>query len=158
MDWFHAEEQLEKVTQEALSPESAQEWLERVRTFLWEGDTSFVMRACQKLAAYSQEAAQAATYFKNNAQRMAYDLYRRPGHMNGSSVVESGCKQIFTQRLKRSGAQWLVAGANQTAKARVVWFSGNWEQLCVRRDLLPLADFLCVHTHNNIIIWPFVDL
>ena len=39
-DWFHAEERLEKVAQEALSGESAQEWLERVRTFLWEGDTS----------------------------------------------------------------------------------------------------------------------
>ena len=60
-DWFHAEERLEKVAQEALSGESAQEWLERVRTCIWEGDTSFVIRACQKLAAHSQEAGQAAT-------------------------------------------------------------------------------------------------
>ena len=61
VDWFHAEERLEKVAQEALSGESAQEWLERVWTCLWEGDTSFVIRACQKLAAHSQEAGQAAT-------------------------------------------------------------------------------------------------
>ena len=39
VDWFHTEERLEKVDQEALSGESAQEWLERVRTCLWEGDT-----------------------------------------------------------------------------------------------------------------------
>ena len=46
---------------------------------------------------------------------MAYDLYRRPGYMLGSGAVESGCKQIVTQGLKRGGSQWLVAGANQTA-------------------------------------------
>ena len=139
VDWFHAEKRLEKVGQEALSGESPQEWLERVQTCLWEGDISFVIRACQKLAAHSPEAGQAATYFSNNAQRMAYDLYRRPGYMIGSGPVESGCKQIVTQGLKRGGAQWLVAGANQTAKARAVWLSGNWEQLCVCRDQLPLA-------------------
>ena len=70
---------------------------------------------------------------------MAYDLYRRPGYMIDSGAAESGCKQIVTQRLKRGGTQWYVAGANQTAKARAVWLSGNWEQLCVRRDQLPLA-------------------
>ena len=70
---------------------------------------------------------------------MAYDLYRRPGYIIGSGAVESGCIQIVTQRLKRSGAQWFVAGANQTAKARTVWLSGIWEQLCVRRDQLPMA-------------------
>ena len=32
VDWFHVEERLEKVGQEALSRERAQEWLERVRT------------------------------------------------------------------------------------------------------------------------------
>ena len=42
VDWFHAEERLEKVDQEALSGERAQEWLERVRTCLWEGDISFL--------------------------------------------------------------------------------------------------------------------
>ena len=70
---------------------------------------------------------------------MAYDLYRRPGYMIGSGAVESGCKQIVTQRLKRGGTQWHVAGVNQTAKARAVWLSGNWEQLCVRMEKLPLA-------------------
>ena len=115
VDWFHAEERLEKVAQEALSWESAQEWLERVRTCSWESDPSFVIRACQKLAAHSQEAGQAATCFSNKAERMAYVLYRRPGYMIGSGPVESGCIQIVTQGLKRAGAQWLVAGANQTA-------------------------------------------
>ena len=56
-----------------------------------------------------------------------------------SGAVESGCKKIVTQGLKRGGAQREVAGANQTAKVRAVWLSGNWEQLCVRRDQLPLA-------------------
>ena len=54
-------------------------------------ENSFVIRACQKLTAHSQEAGQAATCFSNKAQRMAYDLYRRPGNMIGSGAVESGC-------------------------------------------------------------------
>ena len=70
---------------------------------------------------------------------MASDLYLRPGYKIGSGPVESGCKQIVTQGLKRGGDQWHVAGANQTTKVRAVWLSGNWEQLCVRRDQLPLA-------------------
>jgi len=53
--------------------------------------------------------------------------------------VESGCKQIVTQRLKRPGAQWTVDGAVRTAKARAAWLSGQWETLCTQRAALPLA-------------------
>ena len=59
--------------------------------------------------------------------------------MIGSGSVESGCKQIVTQRLKRPGAQWTVGGAVQTAKARAAWLSGEWDTLCARRSALPLT-------------------
>jgi hypothetical protein len=41
--------------------------------------------------------------------------------------------------LKRSGAQWTVDGAIQTAKARAAWLSGEWVTLCKKRASLPLA-------------------
>jgi len=139
VDWFHAEERLEKVAQEALPEPQAATWLEEVRTSLWEGDVPFVIRQCQTFATRSTEAAAAVTYFRNNAHRMAYDQFRAQGYMIGSGPIESGCKQLVSQRLKCAGAQWHVSGANQTAKARTAWLSGSWEELCAQRDQLPLA-------------------
>lgn len=70
---------------------------------------------------------------------MRYDRFRAAGYMIGSGTVESGCKQIVSHRLKLPGAQWLVAGAVKTAKARAAWLSGQWPSLCLRRSLLPLV-------------------
>jgi hypothetical protein len=139
VDWFHAEERLEKVAQEALSGVPAAAWLEKVRTYLWEGDLERVIRSCQALASGSPCAEAAATYFSNNAKRMNYAYFREQGYMIGSGPIESACKQIVSQRLKCAGAQWQVPGANHTAKARAAWLSGTWHQLCALRDQLPLA-------------------
>ena len=139
LDWYHAEERLEKVANDVFPSGQAKTWLEDLITAMWDGDTNFVIAACDNLAAKSEIAAQAATYFRNNQYRMQYDHFRKLGYMIGSGTVESGCKQIVTQRLKRSGAQWNLLGATLTAKARAAWLSGDWEILCSRRDQLPLA-------------------
>lgn len=139
VDWFHAEERLEKVAREAFTGDDESTWFEEVRTALWNGDSQYVIAACDKLAPDFKEARHAVTYFRNNAHRMQYDQYRAKGYMIGSGTVESGCKQIVTQRLKRSGAQWNLQGAIHTAKARAAWLSGYWNELCAQRDLLPLA-------------------
>jgi hypothetical protein len=48
------------------------------------------------------------TYFTNNAERMKHAQYRAAGYLIGSGKVESGCKQIVTQRFKQLGANgWL---------------------------------------------------
>lgn len=139
VDWFHAEERLQNLARDVVDPDTASDWLASLRSALWQGDLPTVIRACEKLAPLSATATQAATYFRNNADRMQYDRFRAQGYMIGSGTVESGCKQIVTQRLKRSGAQWHVPGANQTAKARAAWLSGHWDYLCAQRDALPLA-------------------
>ena len=78
------------------------------------------------------KAQQAVTYFTHNTEPMRYDKFRAAGYIIGSGTVESGCKQIVTQRLK-------LPGAVQTAKARAVWLSGQWQTLCDHRSALPLA-------------------
>ena len=98
-----------------------------------------VVLACELLASRCEEARQAVTYFTNNAARMKYDQYREAGYLIGSGTIESGCKQIVTQRLKKPGAQWEVDGAVQTAKARAAWLSGEWDAVCAQRAALPLA-------------------
>jgi hypothetical protein len=57
----------------------------------------------------------------------------------GSGTIESGCKQITSQRLKRLGARWTLEGARSTAKARAAWLSNQWDLLAVLRAALPLA-------------------
>ena len=94
VDWHHAEERLEKVARDALTGEHARSWLKDTRDALWEGDTRFVVAACEKLADHSPAAQEALTYFRNNVQRMRYDEYRAQGYMIGSGTVESACKQI----------------------------------------------------------------
>jgi len=140
VDWYHAEEHLEIVAATAFSDLTQRAiWLEEVTQFLWDGQVEDVIVACETLAQTCLQASQAATYFTNNMERMRYAHFRAAGYMIGSGTIESGCKQIVSQRLKLPGAQWIVPGAVQTAKARAAWLSGQWHILCAKRSALPLA-------------------
>jgi hypothetical protein len=59
----------------------------------------------------------------------------------GSGTIESGCKQIVSQRLKIAGAIWDLDNAIKTAKARAALLSGQWNTITSRREHLapPLA-------------------
>ena len=140
VDWYHAADRLERVALAAFSATSDRTpWLERVTADLWAGRVTPVIQACEQLAARCEQARQAVTYFTNNTPRMKYDQFRAAGYLIGSGTIESGCKQIVTQRLKKPGAQWDVEGAVQTAKARAAWLSGEWDAVCAQRAALPLA-------------------
>jgi hypothetical protein len=140
VDWYHAEEHLEKVAASAFADASQRiAWLAKTTQALWDGQVEDVIAACSALSKFSLVAAQAVTYFTNNCERMRYDQFRAAGYMIGSGTIESACKQIVTQRLKLPGAQWNLAGAVDTAKARAAWLSGQWHSLCTLRGALPLA-------------------
>lgn len=140
VDWYHAEEHLEQVARDAFAELSKRAlWLEEMVQVLWEGRVELVISACKTLASRSDEARKAVSYFYENAERMRYDQFRAKGYLIGSGTVESGCKQVVSQRLKLPGAQWEVSGAVQTAKARAAWLSGDWQILCERLSALPLA-------------------
>jgi hypothetical protein len=140
VDWYHAEDHLKRVAEEAFSlPEQSQAWLQAVTEDLWQGRVELVIAACEDLSKHSEFARQAVTYFSNNCERMRYADFRTEGYLIGSGVVESACKQIVSQRLKLPGAQWNLDGAILTAKARTAWLSGKWQSLVHARSLLPLA-------------------
>jgi len=141
VDWYHAEDHLKQVAIEAFSnPEERQAWLKEVVEDLWQGRVELVIAACQKLSISSDLARKAGIYFSNNCERMRYADFRAKGYLIGSGVIESGCKQIVSRRLKLPGAQWIVDGAILTAKARAAWLSGKWQSLLdARSSPLPLA-------------------
>ena len=101
------------------------------------------LNSCLKLvkaiSKKSSLANQALTYFSNHMERMRYAQFRAAGYLIGSGVIESGCKQIVSRRLKLPGAQWNLEGAILTAKARCAWLSRRWQELLAKRSLLPLA-------------------
>lgn len=148
VDWYHAADRLERIAEEALPNfDERQAWLKRVTEDLWQGRVELVIEDCRTLAKKSKLAKQSLSYYGNNIERMRYAQFRASGFMIGSGIIESGCKQIVTQRLTSSrcsfgklpGAQWTLDGAILTAKARAAWLSGNWQNLVSARSLLPLA-------------------
>jgi len=58
---------------------------------------------------------------------MRYADFRTQGFFVGSGVVEAGCKTIIAQRLKQSGMEWSVRGANAIISLRCMITSGRLE-------------------------------
>jgi len=140
LDWYHAEDRLKRIAADVFSNlAERQAWLAGVTEDLWQGNVEAVIAACQKLAKRSNLAKQSLAYYSNNIERMRYPQFRTAGYLIGSGVIESGCKQIVTQRLKLPGAQWQLDGAFLTAKARAAWLSDSWQNLVSARSRLPLA-------------------
>ena len=140
VDWYHAADRLKRIAEQAFSNlTERQAWLESVTEDLWQGRVELVIEACRSLAKKSNLARQSLAYYGDNLERMRYAQFRAAGYLIGSGVIESGCKQIVTQRLKLPGAQWNLDGAILTGKARAAWLSGNWQNLVSARSLLPLA-------------------
>ena len=144
VDWYHAEGYLDPISKDAFcdDQEAAEKWLDQARSHLWEGQVAKVISACQAFVDHPQAgrtAQKAITYYTNYQHRLDYAYFRAAGYMIGSGTVESGCKQIVTQRLKRSGARWTEPGARATAKARAGWLSDHWDHLSTLRSQLPLA-------------------
>ena len=145
VDWYHAVEYLSPIATALLPDEQeAEAWRERMVTKLWQSEIEEVIATCQALQDHPEAgkaAEKAVTYYQNNKHRMDYAHYRDEGYLIGSGTVESGCKQIATMRLKRSGARWTEEGAVSTAKARATWLSSEeeWDDATRDSSNLPLA-------------------
>ena len=142
VDWYHAVAYLAPIATAAFGAKDpqGQAWLKRVRTLLWHGHVKQVLQNCMRLQrripAASEPIKKALSYFTNNAHRMDYARLRSQGYFIGSGTVESACKQIATQRLKRAGARWSQHGALLVAKARAAWLSGQWHLLLAHRSAI----------------------
>ena len=66
-------------------------------------------------------------YLKRNKERMRYSHFRSLGLFVGSGVIEAGCKTIIAQRLKQSGMEWSLRGANSITALRCIMKSGRLE-------------------------------
>ena len=67
-------------------------------------------------------------YLNDNKEKMRYAEFRRQGFFVGSGVVEAACKHIIGARLKQSGMEWTVRGANSIIALRCLIHSGRFEE------------------------------
>ena len=143
VDWFHACEYLEPVARVAFRDQARQKtWLEQTKAALWEGHLEEVIAACQEHVDLNREedpAQKAVTYYTNNRHHMDYPTYRANGYHIGSGTIESGIKQIGTQRMKVAGAFWNLEPARKVAKARAAFLSDQWDELAAPRSHLARA-------------------
>jgi hypothetical protein len=58
---------------------------------------------------------------------MRYADFRNQGLFVGSGVIEAGCKSIIGARLKQSGMEWTVKGANAIIALRCATLSDRFE-------------------------------
>jgi hypothetical protein len=70
---------------------------------------------------------QAYRYIKTRTPWLRSHSYQRQRLPRGSGITEAACKVVFTQRLKRSGMSWTIAGGQGILDLRVLRLSGVWE-------------------------------
>jgi len=73
------------------------------------------------------DARRELAYFEKNKAYMRYGKFRAQGLFVGSGVVEAACKNVAGKRLKQSGMEWSVAGANAILSLRCTVLSGRAE-------------------------------
>lgn len=67
-------------------------------------------------------------YLDTNKEHMRYAKYRTEGLFVGSGVVEAGCGSVVGHRMKQSGMQWSVRGANAILSLRCMTLSNRIEE------------------------------
>jgi len=72
---------------------------------------------------------QAYAYLHKRTHWMRYRHYCSQRLPIGSGITEAACKIVFTQRLKRSGMSWTIAGGQVILDLRVIWLSGVWDEV-----------------------------
>ncbi len=138
IDYYHAAEHVASLTKLLYerNPRCIESQLERWKTALDEGDVQRVIDEASALLPKDPNAMKDArkeiAYLQKNKERMRYDQYRAQHLFIGSGVIEAGCKHLVGHRLKQSGMEWTVRGANAILALRCATLSNRiedfWEQ------------------------------
>lgn len=100
-------------------------------TYLDEGNIEKILSQAHTMLPASTDSLQKAktelNYLNENKNRMRYADFRKQGLFVGSGVIEAGCKSIIGARLKQSGMEWTVKGANAIIALRCAMLSDRFE-------------------------------
>jgi len=132
IDLYHAREHVAELCKSLFTDEQ-QVIRQRIRwwTYLDQGNVEKILLQAEQKLPTNAEARKKAEgelrYLEKNKHRMRYAEFRSQGLFVGSGVVEAGCKTVIGQRLKQSGMEWSVRGANAIIALRCVMKSNRFE-------------------------------
>lgn len=139
IDLYHAREHMVELCKLLFwrRPQTLSRYKDRWWDALDDGDVeTIVHEARQALPKDPRAAKEARTqigYFEKNKERMRYAHFKKQGYFVGSGVIEAGCKSIIGKRLKQSGMEWTVRGANAIIALRCMNLSGRQEEFWEQR-------------------------
>lgn len=130
VDFYHASEHLWTVARAlyGVGTEKAKAWAGEQIDILFEKGVEPVLETLAKAKGETTEVTevlrQERGYFKVNAPRMAYPMFRERGLPIGSGAVESSAKHLVQKRMKLPGARWSKPGAQAVLNVRSHILSG----------------------------------
>jgi hypothetical protein len=138
IDFYHACQYIQQLADALFGAGAeAQSWAKQMRNQLkTKADgvarvlkSASALRRGRGLCGQTQAYDKAYAYLKKRSRWMRYQSYRRQHLPIGSGITEAACKVVFTQRLKRSGMAWTIAGGQVILDLRVIWLSGVWDDV-----------------------------
>ncbi len=142
-DWYHVMEHVwacGKTLYGQDTPETTT-WVKERETLLWEGKYQELLqrldeeRRRTRSIPKHQALKELMTYLSNQGGRIAYDRFRAVGYDIGSGRVESACKHVVANRMKRSGMIWSNEGAQELLSLRTAYLNRAWHQLWAEHPL-----------------------
>jgi hypothetical protein len=133
IDLYHARQHVSELCKILFARNEKKIGQQRIRwwTDLDDGKVEKIIRQAQPLLPHEAEAKKRAEteihFLEHNKEHMRYRAFRAQGLFVGSGVVEAGCKTLIGQRLKQSGMQWSLRGANAIISLRCMIKSGRFE-------------------------------
>lgn len=143
LDLYHASEHVASAAVAAWGEKSPQaiEWRRRAKAMLMGLDGPTLVREALNRVLISGQAADPKAletelnYLKTHADRMDYAELIERGLDIGSGVMESGIKQLSTQRLRGPGMKWVPEGADSMMRLRSAHKTGELRPTVHRRHL-----------------------
>lgn len=135
LDYYHASLRLTTIADSLrLTSSQREQWLSRVRSMLKKsGGWGRVMRSISKMErihgikrGQKAEYTKAVKYLRRHRRFMNYAARKAEGCPIGSGIVESGCKQLVSERMKLSGMRWKEAGMKSIMTLRSIVLSKTW--------------------------------
>jgi hypothetical protein len=133
IDLYHAREHVSELCKLLFANNEKKVGQQRIRwwTDLDDGKVEKIIHQAQQQLPQDVEGKKKSEtqihYLEKNREYMRYAEFRARGLFVGSGVVEAGCKTLIGQRLKHSGMEWSVRGANAIIFLRCVIKSNRFE-------------------------------
>ncbi len=137
VDEYHAREHVWEVARAAFAAEPSQKegWITHVIERLSTGRIEEVIAAIERLPPMAPPPGKSrsipeteAEYFRTNAERMRYPLFRAQGMHVGSGIAEAACKVVVSTRAKRAGMRWTPEGLDAILALRTAALNKDFDQ------------------------------